>query len=96
MKHIEKIEKEFDLEYIKGNLKIEREGDGVPFKEIKSFLRHSHTSFIQNLIQRVEGEKAIKSYPTANNGYNTELTDEEKAVNSALDTIIKMLKEEIC
>jgi Tfp pilus assembly pilus retraction ATPase PilT len=57
----------------------------------KSFLRQSHTSFIQNLIQRVEGERCQI--------HGTQYTEESdligKGFNAALDTIIKMLKEEI-
>jgi dephospho-CoA kinase len=84
MKHIEKIVSEFDQKFVNYFGSLDRQTIRPKYQEnpqeIKSFLRQSHTTFIQNLIQRVEGErgktKTLCCYET-------------------LDTIIKMLKEEI-
>ena len=97
MKHIEKIEKEFDEKLLYKN------PDGTRWhcmsldeeQKIKSFLRQSHTSYIQNLIQRVEGERrGTKNYTNSHDAIMH--SDFDEGFNTALDTIIKMLKEEIC
>jgi hypothetical protein len=57
MKHIEKIEKSFRNKFVRGNV-VEEDID-VPFSwdVIRDFLRSSHTSFVTDLIKRVEGER---------------------------------------
>jgi hypothetical protein len=84
MKHIEKIVAEFDEKCFNDdgwNMRM--------YDETKSFLRQSHTSFIQNLIQRVEGENRFRC--GACDGAKVEHTQ----ACQFKDTIIKMLKEEI-
>jgi len=96
MKHIEKIEKLFDEKFvdkvknINGGFAYEemRMGEQQDPQEIRDFLRTSHTSFVTDLIQRVEGERRTdfgeKGFKDITYGFNT-----------ALDTIIRLLKEEI-
>jgi hypothetical protein len=95
MKHIEKIEKEFEeLPHLYCDCSKNCPDRIYSPKDIKSFLRQSHTSFIQDLIQRVEGERK-PIYRNATNADAKEIFDRSMGFNSALDTIIKMLKEEI-
>jgi hypothetical protein len=93
MKHIEKIEKELIDILKEKTVFVETDNEcsitGLIYKDkLKQSLRQSHTSFIQNLIQRVEGERK-------DNKENKGITEYCKVWDSALDTIIKMLKEEI-
>jgi CRISPR/Cas system endoribonuclease Cas6 (RAMP superfamily) len=116
MKHIEKIEKKYNKLIGKtphDSRLIEITGRklcalcGHPFKgdkvveEIRTLLISSHTSFIQNLIQRVEGERGFRLYghnvivsqtPNCSEDYANGFTT---GFDTTLDTIIKMLKEEI-
>jgi uncharacterized protein (UPF0335 family) len=96
MKHIEKIEKEFDEKFVNEDFftvyyKGKTSGNYFDENNLKSFLRQSHTSFIQDLIQRVEGERK----PTDLDDFDIRTKTLCVGFNLALDTIIKMLKEEI-
>jgi len=105
MKHIEKIEKLPLSKRIDENTVENYEGclaDIInKINELVDAVGDKHTSFIQNLIQRVEGER--KRMDVGNIGVDSvsfpsgEIWTQEKRAmwNSALDTIIKMLKEEI-
>jgi len=94
MKHIEKIEKLPLSKRIDENTVESYEGylaDIInKINELVDAVGDKHTSFIQNLIQRVEGEKIDIPYAP-----ETEEIKANKITNSTLDTIIKMLKEEI-
>jgi hypothetical protein len=112
MKHIEKIENTFYQDWSdfwqKESQHCEQKhltADTISI--IKDFLRSSHTSFIQDLIQRVEGGKKMsKTQVSYETGIAIQEHDVSKAIyrvgnelsdehNSALDTIISLLKEEI-
>jgi hypothetical protein len=98
MKHIEKIVAEFDKTWCwsarLGKTDIYAIHPEIA-DDIKDFLRSSHTSFIQDLIQRVEGERKETPYKENHTIGDEVVWTFEDGKNSALDTIIKMLKEEI-
>jgi hypothetical protein len=98
MKHIEKIESDlFELIKEGHEAVINYEEVDEYRAKVKSFLRSSHTSFIQNLIQRVEGERKDTEFEiSADMEFGKgRVEDYRFGYNEALDTIIKMLKEEI-
>jgi hypothetical protein len=92
MKHIEKIEKEFEeLPHLYCDCSKNCPDRIYSPKDIKSFLRQSHTSFIQDLIQRVEGEKRQEIFKDSMRRDYSSKTN--KGYNDALDTIISLIKE---
>jgi len=104
MKHIEKIEKEFDenfkrdhqeLGYFNCNLLNDKTALGCNciLKEIKSFLLQSHTSLVQDLIKKMDEKR--KEYDPDTNEFLFIDTVGVDAYNIALDNIISLLKEEI-
>jgi indole-3-glycerol phosphate synthase len=82
MKHIEKID--FD------KFTLDNGWAGQHYNQLKFFITQSHTSFIQDLIQRVGGERKEVGHIL-----KCKMCSPKCGYNSALDTIIKMLKEEI-
>jgi len=94
MKHIEKIEKESEDLFVVGNMRFKGlANDKLTPDGLKSFLRQAHTSFIQDLIQRVEGERKVYAPDTTERLFIDPVAVD--GFNTALDTIIKMLKEEL-
>jgi hypothetical protein len=117
MKHIEKIEALFDEKFdnLYDIICFGTEDFKYQHHNVKSFLRTSHTSFITDLIQKVEGEKLLlregsfgrgrgNTSPKhkeiqdimKGDGYNDEFGETIYSIyDQALDTIIKMLREEM-
>jgi hypothetical protein len=105
MKHIEKIEKLPLSKRVDENTVVSYEGylaDIInKINELVDAVGDKHTSFIQSLIQIVEGKKRVeyqssKLIPNGNGFTNiTQETYIDRGFNSALDTIIKMLREEM-
>jgi hypothetical protein len=91
MKHIEKIVENFRLFW---GIAPPDSLKGKKGKDIEDFLRQSHTTYIQNLIQRVERER--QEIPPFREDRKTISRDEllmRTAINSTLDTIISLIKE---
>jgi hypothetical protein len=95
MKHIEKIEKEIeDCDfYLHSELAVDlvkpENIDLIDKSKLKSFLCQSHTSFIQDLIQRVERERK----PTDLDDFDIRTKTLCVGFNVALDRIISLIKE---
>jgi hypothetical protein len=92
MKHIEKIEKQI-LELFCGVDNGQIDCESVTELKLTEILRSSHTSFVTDLIKRVEEERKVYAPDTTERLFIDPVAVD--GFNTALDTIIKMLKEEI-